>query len=380
MKMLRMSEIWVVNIVSDQLEYMHYAGLSGMSLLAEPRRKQKLSIDPRNLQWKNDHDKFSQKLMEKMGWSEGEGLGRNLQGNADHVKLKANYTGRGLGADKLASYDSTWIGHHDDFADLLNALNKNKLQKATTEEEKEERAKKISLELASKSIRRRIHYQKFARAKDTSNYSENDRTAVLGIGLHRAKTESPQKEEPEEESPKKEQEPEDLPKSNTTVSTLSVSEYFAAKMAALKAKREQAGPETAANSNVKLEETSTIKEEFEQVVETEEDRKERKKKRKEAKRLRQSIQCDTPTDLDYRALSPDLFENCKEIGLEASPKKAKMELDSSEENVVEESTVKKEKRKKDKRVEEEEDRSHINEIVEVKKKKKKSKKNRREDE
>ncbi|KHJ86642.1 hypothetical protein OESDEN_13598 [Oesophagostomum dentatum] len=250
------------------------------------------------------------------------------------------------------------------------------LQKATTEEEKEERAKKISLELASKSIRRRIHYQKFARAKDTSNYSDNDRTAVLGIGLHRAKTESPQNEEPKEESPKKEEEPEDLPKSNTTVSTLSVSEYFAAKMAALKAKREQTGSETAANSNVKLEETSTIKEEFEQVIETEEDRKERKKKRKEAKRLRQSIQ-----NLDWKSVwtfFPALAFLC--LTFQASPKKVKVELDSNEENAIEETTAKKEKRKKEKRVEEEEDQSHINEVVEVKKKKKKSKKNRREDE
>ncbi|KIH54446.1 g-patch domain protein [Ancylostoma duodenale] len=238
-----------------------------MSILAEPRRKQRLSVDPQNLQWKNDDQKFSRKLMEKMGWSEGDGLGRNRQGNADHVKLKANYTGKGLGADKLASYDSTWIGHHDDFADLLSALNKNKEQvhsflvcsllcsvhtsfglllvesltpaKTATEEEKEERARKISLELSSKSLRRRIHYQKFTRAKDTSNYTEKDRSAVLGIGLSRSKTESPKKEEAVAKSPKKEEEPTDTSNSNTTVSTLSVAEYFAAKMAALKAKREQ---------------------------------------------------------------------------------------------------------------------------------------------
>ena len=32
----------------------------------------------------------------------------------------------GLGAGPLNDYDSTWIAHHDDFADLLSALNQNK--------------------------------------------------------------------------------------------------------------------------------------------------------------------------------------------------------------------------------------------------------------
>lgn len=95
-------------------------------------------------------------MMEKMGWSDGNGLGRNKQGNVDAVKLKANYSGKGLGADKIASYDSTWIGHHDDFADLLAALNKNKPKSEETEEEKSQRMTKMSIELSSKSVKRRI--------------------------------------------------------------------------------------------------------------------------------------------------------------------------------------------------------------------------------
>lgn len=92
-----------------------------------------------------------------MGWSQGDGLGRNRQGNADCVKLKANYSGKGLGADKMNDYDSTWISHHDDFADLLEALNKNKeAEPEQTEEEKSAAAEKVSIELKSKSLRRRI--------------------------------------------------------------------------------------------------------------------------------------------------------------------------------------------------------------------------------
>ena len=48
--------------------------------LAEPRRRQKWTLNPRGNLWSNDQDKFGQKLMEKMGWSQGKGLGANEDG------------------------------------------------------------------------------------------------------------------------------------------------------------------------------------------------------------------------------------------------------------------------------------------------------------
>ena len=35
--------------------------------------------------WSNDQDKFGQKLMEKMGWSQGKGLGANEDGRVQVV-------------------------------------------------------------------------------------------------------------------------------------------------------------------------------------------------------------------------------------------------------------------------------------------------------
>ncbi|CAB3404401.1 unnamed protein product [Caenorhabditis bovis] len=250
-----------------------------MSILAEPRRKQRISIDPQNLTWKNDDQKFSKKLMEKMGWSEGDGLGRNRQGNSEAIKLKANYSGKGLGADKMSDYDSTWISHHDDFADLLAALNKSKqLEPSQTEEEKEKTAEKISIELKSKSVRRRIHYQKFTRAKDTTNYTENDKAGIFGFG--RLKSDKKKNDAPEE--PAKidnniaETTDEDKKEATChTVSTLSVGDYFAAKMAALKAKRE-----AAASENVE------VKQEIKEEVIDDEEKARRKAEKKERKRLR----------------------------------------------------------------------------------------------
>jgi Pin2-interacting protein X1 len=42
-----------------------------MSALAEPRRRQKWTLNPRGNLWANDESKFGQKLMEKMGWEKG---------------------------------------------------------------------------------------------------------------------------------------------------------------------------------------------------------------------------------------------------------------------------------------------------------------------
>ncbi|CAA92701.1 G-patch domain-containing protein [Caenorhabditis elegans] len=256
-----------------------------MSILAEPKRKQKISIDPQNLTWKNDDQKLSKKLMEKMGWSEGDGLGRNRQGNADSVKLKANTSGRGLGADKMADYDSTWISHHDDFADLLAALNKNKEQEPEqTEEEKNAAAEKISIELKSKSIRRRIHYQKFTRAKDTSNYSDSHKKGILGYGRLKSDNAEEKIEEKTENSSVKsdssdsQADSQEKKEGNNTVSTLSVGDYFAAKMAALKAKREAAA---ANQTEVKMEIKTEVEEE-----ESDEEKARRKAEKKERKRLR----------------------------------------------------------------------------------------------
>ncbi|XP_077315388.1 PIN2/TERF1-interacting telomerase inhibitor 1-like [Lithobates pipiens] len=45
------------------------------------RRKQKWSVDSRNIAWTNDDSKLRQKMLEKMGWSKGKGLGAQEQGS-----------------------------------------------------------------------------------------------------------------------------------------------------------------------------------------------------------------------------------------------------------------------------------------------------------
>ena len=89
--------------------------------LAEQRRKTKWSVDPNNSSWTKgwaagvamdsvlsllpgaacsrggcaDKEKFGLKIMEKMGWSDGKGLGRDLHGSVSHIGVRMKKDNRG---------------------------------------------------------------------------------------------------------------------------------------------------------------------------------------------------------------------------------------------------------------------------------------------
>ena len=43
-----------------------------------------------------DDDKFGQKMLEKMGWEKGKGLGAKLDGNVDHISVRAKNDQKGM--------------------------------------------------------------------------------------------------------------------------------------------------------------------------------------------------------------------------------------------------------------------------------------------
>nr|XP_061785239.1 PIN2/TERF1-interacting telomerase inhibitor 1-like [Nerophis lumbriciformis] len=207
-----------------------------MSMLAEPRRKQKWSIDPRNSTWSNDDSRFGQKMLERMGWSKGKGLGRNEQGATDHIKVKPKNDHNGVGGKE--SHEDNWITHQDDFNDLLAQLNNCHGQKNTEPLPKEQNS--FSLEEKSKTSKKRVHYMKFAKGKDLSSRSTTDLNCIFG---KRAKndTSTEQSNNAESQTPASSCELD-----NTTTSTLTMKDYFAKRMAQLKLARNQA----AASSSV----------------------------------------------------------------------------------------------------------------------------------
>ena len=137
-------------------------------MLAEPRRRQKWSINPRGNLWSKDESKFGQKLLEKMGWKDGDGLGAQKQGMKDPITLKTTLDKRGIGAK--GGDDDVWLNHKDNFADVLSALNSVHNSADNSEDNSDQDAKEVSTSLSSVSKRskKRVHYEKRVKGKDCS--------------------------------------------------------------------------------------------------------------------------------------------------------------------------------------------------------------------
>ncbi|EFN69541.1 Pin2-interacting protein X1 [Camponotus floridanus] len=145
-----------------------------MSMLAERRQKQKWSLNPRGKWWSEDSNKFGQRMLEKMGWTKGKGLGVNEQGITEYINVSHKNDTAGIGYDKNVDI---WVEHQEKFNNLLKQLhengNQNTTQKLETEDDR-------SMELKSKQSHARVHYKKFTQSKDINKYKPKDLANILG--------------------------------------------------------------------------------------------------------------------------------------------------------------------------------------------------------
>ncbi|XP_078397546.1 PIN2/TERF1-interacting telomerase inhibitor 1 [Cetorhinus maximus] len=207
-----------------------------MAMLSEPRRRQKWSVDPRNSTWSNDESRFGQKMLEKMGWSKGKGLGAHEQGSTEHIKVQLKNNTVGLGAAK--NHEDNWIAHQDEFNQLLSELNDCHGQNGSPVAEDKTA---FSLEEKSKSSKKRVHYQKFTKGKDLSSRSSTDLACIFGKRSKRVRGSRDQEEQVKDDAclvplgdPKAASASEPEVEINTVTSSLTMQEYFANRMAQLK--------------------------------------------------------------------------------------------------------------------------------------------------
>jgi len=320
-----------------------------MSMLAEPRSRQKWSQDPRNTNWSRDTTKFGYQMLTKMGWSEGKGLGQKLSGNTSHIRVNKIGSNAGLGSKK--SHDDDWIAHQDDFNALLSSLNQGS---------SDSNNKLSSLENKVKSSKKKILYKRFIKSKDLSNASSQDLACIFGQRSQSAPV-TPQISDDESKSDSEscgspcpvngiidESEESSI---KTIDSQLSIADYFAKKMAALKQKKDMI------ESNVDSNTLST-------VDNVEEDGLVKKKKKK--KRKHDEVE---DNSLISESNIPSSSDDVK-----------KRKIEETDEVILENGLVKKKKKKKEKveKVVETDTNSELGQQLEnsevIKKKKKKKKK------
>jgi len=319
-------------------------------MLAEPRSRQKWSEDPRNTRWSSDKSKFGYQMLTKMGWSEGLGLGSTLQGHTSHVKIKKKKNGHGIGMK--TSHDDDWIAHQDSFNALLSSLNTGDAPSD----------KKIqSLEDRVRVTRTKIMYSRFVKSKDLSRASNNDLACIFGQRSKSAPS-TPQRSEDEDGSlsdgstascpTQKRAKDAKAGKSTTehgftTISSgVSVADYFASKMAALKQGSKTSLASTTDRVPDQEDTDSKDTEETESVP--------KKKKKKKHKNVTFDITEISSTDESEQTKEEE--EECTET---KKSKKKKHKKSQKSSDIVEEETsqeenvdVKKKKKKKKARLEE----------------------------
>ncbi len=92
-----------------------------------------------NRAWAADRNAYGRKMMEKMGWTDGAGLGKDGQGEKTHVRIKQRGANQALGAEAWSSEkgggangmanridaaagQKSWMQTTDNFASLLSEL------------------------------------------------------------------------------------------------------------------------------------------------------------------------------------------------------------------------------------------------------------------
>ncbi|XP_037288384.2 uncharacterized protein LOC119181285 isoform X2 [Rhipicephalus microplus] len=161
---------------------------------------------------------YSERLMKKMGWTEGKGLGKNENGSPDFIRPKVKVNTKGIG---FTGVDDRWIEHQEAFDSLLGNLNDG--NPAAKED------KLISVEERAFKLGGRVHYSKFLRGKDLSQKKKEDLNAIVVKRKNKKDLESVRGADSNGQG--------DLSGVKTHTSSLSYQEYFAQRMKASKRRR-----------------------------------------------------------------------------------------------------------------------------------------------
>ena len=111
--------------------------------------------DTLNKKWKDDKSGFGFKMLQKMGWKENTGLGKDEGGDVEYIRIKKRDEGLGLGCESIGNRaNNNWGATASSFANVLQALKANysvKDDKKRKKKEKKEKKEKSKEEEKKKS-------------------------------------------------------------------------------------------------------------------------------------------------------------------------------------------------------------------------------------
>lgn len=129
------------------------------------------ALDTQNQRWASDKTKFGYRMLEKMGWREGKGLGAQEDGSTENVRVRKRLTTAGIGAD--AQRNKAWDVPGQVAAGLNDVLAS--LQPVTANDGRESKN-----EERKKDRKARGYYERRRQHKNVSNYSQKDLAEIFG--------------------------------------------------------------------------------------------------------------------------------------------------------------------------------------------------------
>lgn len=100
-------------------------------------------VDTLNKRWKEDKTGFGFRMLQKMGWKEDKGLGKNETGIVSSVKIKKREEKIGLGMEHDAVGNKGWSETANSFNAVLQVL-----QETYKTSETKKKVKKSSLKIS----------------------------------------------------------------------------------------------------------------------------------------------------------------------------------------------------------------------------------------
>lgn len=127
-----------------------------------------------------DSSKFGQRMLEKMGWSKGKGLGANEDGMTEPIRQSGRIAQEGLGWEEKNNNPELNANYEQALAHLQKHHASASQSPVNSETETRESEPEPT---AKREIRVRHRYGKILRAKDTSSYSKEDMAKIFAVRM-----------------------------------------------------------------------------------------------------------------------------------------------------------------------------------------------------